>query len=125
MDPRQTEEPTPGPHRNADSAAPVDRRPGVSFATKRGFLAQGRSSLSDARRRASRKNSPAGSSDTNTGPTYVPGTKSAIKRLAPITPPQGTGSTPPPSIAPRSSTYRPNLQELGVRVPEYRQRVSD
>ncbi|KAF9648840.1 hypothetical protein BDM02DRAFT_2062210 [Thelephora ganbajun] len=120
MNPRRTEEATPRPPRqDGDSTTPADRRPGVSFATKRGFLVQGRALSSDVRRRASRKNSPAESSSTNTGSAYIPGTKSAIKRLAPMTPPRELGPTPisSPPTSPRSPTYKPNLQELGLKDP--------
>lgn len=120
MNPRRTEERIPRPHRGADSTVPVDRRPGASFTTKRGLSAQGRSSPSDDLRRPSRKSSPAGSSGVSTGPNYVPNTKSVIKRLAPMTPPRDTGSTQIFPTTPRSSTYKPNLQELGVRASVYR-----
>ena len=125
MDPRRSKEPTPRPRQGTDSPVPANQQPGVSFTTKRGFLAQGRTLSSDARRRPSRKSSPAESSSTNPGPSYVPGTKSAIKRLAPITPPRPTGSTPLPPTTPRSPTYKPNLEELGVRIPDRWWRVPD
>jgi len=114
MNPRRTEEPTPTPRQGPESTTPADRRPGVSFTVKRGFLLQGRTKPSDSRRHTSRKVPTAGSSSADTGPAYIPGTQSAIKRLAPITPARGTGSAPSSPTPPRSPTYKPNLQELGV-----------
>jgi len=116
--PRRTEELTPRPHQIATgSTTAADRRPGVSFATKRGFLVQGRSFSPNTQRHGSRKNSPAQSSSVNTEPTFIPGTKSAIKRLAPLTPRDSSPALSPPT-SPHSPAYRPNLQELGVRYPE-------
>ena len=112
MSRRGTEESTSRARQDAgESTTPADRRPGVSFATKRGFLVRG-----NGRRQASgsRKSSPAGSGSANPGPTYIPGTKSTIKRLAPMTPPRDTSRIPSPHTTPRSSNYEPNLEELGV-----------
>lgn len=125
MHPRRTEESTSRPRQGADSTTPTDRRPGVSFATKRGFLAQGKTLSSDTRRRTSRKTPAAESSSTATGPACIPGTKSAIKRLAPITPPKVTDRPISSPSSPRSPTYKPDLEGLGVRIREHLLRVPD